>query len=318
VPPRYWAIDNVDSGYAGQPSFHWYEARGQTPLSLGKDATTLVLLPGGFDSLRYYNARTKFISVCSNGWIAPGNDSNATGANTSLPSSALTGGAICANWTELNPTVNNNVWTWYDVADHAYVIEYDSVPYADSTLGADKFEIVIYDFTRWASDGTNQIVVQYLTANGFRSSTIGIQDPTRQFGICCLFDSAYNPGTAQIKPHSAIAYTSNQATYGVDESSHPPSVPTRLSLNVPGNPFRGTAHVAFALPAAMTAKLTLYDATGRQVRVLAARGETYAPGAYEVTWNGRDEAGRTVPGGVYFCRLETAHGNLACKLVKLD
>jgi hypothetical protein len=317
TPPIYWAVDNVDSGYTYRPDFHWIEARGEQCLHLGADQSQVQTLPAAFDSIRFYNQRSVDLTICSNGWVAPGMTSNATGGNTSLPTSAIPG-AICANWTELSPTYNNNVWVWYDTADHAYVIEYDSLPYADSTLGADKFEILIYDATRLAANGTNQIVVQYLTTNGYQSSTLGIQDPTQQYAICCLFDTTYNRGTAQIKPHSAIAYTANLVGAGIDNKSAPAELPLRLSLNVPGNPFRGTAHVAFALPAAMTAKLTLYDAAGRQVRVLTARGETYAPGAYVVSWNGRDEAGRTVPGGVYFCRLETPHGALACKIVKLD
>jgi hypothetical protein len=48
-------------------------------------------------------------------------------------------------------------------------------------------------------------------------------------------------------------------------------------------------------------RLALYDVRGREVARLVD-GETPA-GAHARSWNGRDFAGRTVPGGVYFARL---------------
>jgi flagellar hook assembly protein FlgD len=45
----------------------------------------------------------------------------------------------------------------------------------------------------------------------------------------------------------------------------------------------------------------VFDAAGRRVAVLdqGARG----PGRHAVRWDGRDEAGRRAPAGVYFCLL---------------
>jgi hypothetical protein len=41
------------------------------------------------------------------------------------------------------------------------------------------------------------------------------------------------------------------------------------------------------------------DVTGRALRVLEARA-----GGTGVTWDGADDAGRAVPAGIYFARLE--------------
>lgn len=63
------------------------------------------------------------------------------------------------------------------------------------------------------------------------------------------------------------------------------------------NPFRAATTIRYALPEAMTVRLSVYDALGREVAVLA--DEHQAAGRKEV----RFEADR-LPSGVYFYRLE--------------
>jgi hypothetical protein len=67
------------------------------------------------------------------------------------------------------------------------------------------------------------------------------------------------------------------------------------------NPFRAATALAFELPAAGPARLAVYDASGRRVRTLLD-GESSA-GPHEVAWDGTDDAGRTVPPGVFVSRL---------------
>jgi len=69
------------------------------------------------------------------------------------------------------------------------------------------------------------------------------------------------------------------------------------------NPARTEAVITFALPEAGSARLTVYDVSGRRVATLA-EGAAEA-GEREVVWNLTDERGASVPPGVYFYRLET-------------
>ena len=48
--------------------------------------------------------------------------------------------------------------------------------------------------------------------------------------------------------------------------------------------------------------MTLYNLLGQQVKTLVTAIED--AGARLVTWDGTDRAGRTVPSGVYFVRVE--------------
>jgi hypothetical protein len=83
------------------------------------------------------------------------------------------------------------------------------------------------------------------------------------------------------------------------------------------NPFRESTVLRFDLLAASPARLAVYDLSGRSVRRLLDRAAAPA-GAYALTWDGRDDAGRAVPGGIYFYRLETNQGAASARVVRLE
>ena len=53
--------------------------------------------------------------------------------------------------------------------------------------------------------------------------------------------------------------------------------------------------------------LTLHDVAGRAIRRLA--GGPQLAGFHSVVWDGKDEQGRSLPAGVYFCRLQAGGTN---------
>jgi FlgD Ig-like domain/Trypsin len=68
------------------------------------------------------------------------------------------------------------------------------------------------------------------------------------------------------------------------------------------NPFNPSTTIRYLVPDERVINLRIYDATGRFVRDLL-RSERVSAGRHDVEWDGRDEAGRSVPTGVYFYRL---------------
>jgi hypothetical protein len=85
------------------------------------------------------------------------------------------------------------------------------------------------------------------------------------------------------------------------ESEAAEPIGVRLARPWP-NPTHDQAHIAFELAQPGHARLAIYDAGGRLVRVLhdaAARA-----GRTEVSWDGRDAAGNSAASGVYLARLE--------------
>lgn len=87
------------------------------------------------------------------------------------------------------------------------------------------------------------------------------------------------------------------------------------SLRVQPNPFNPSTRISGELVAAGPVELAVYDAQGRRQRLLDA-GER-AAGPFSVEWDGCDEAGRRLAGGVYLVRLSNGAGSRAVKLVML-
>ncbi len=81
-----------------------------------------------------------------------------------------------------------------------------------------------------------------------------------------------------------------------------PDSRTVLHQNIP-NPFNPRTTIAFELAVRGSAKLTVFDATGRRITELI-NGE-FDAGRRAVVWDGSDARGRAVGSGVYFYVLET-------------
>lgn len=81
----------------------------------------------------------------------------------------------------------------------------------------------------------------------------------------------------------------------------PPLRTTALQPNRP-NPFNPGTTLEYSVGATGRVTLVVYDIAGRRVRNL--EGPRYrAPGLYSSTWDGRDDAGRDLPSGLYVVRL---------------
>ena len=112
---------------------------------------------------------------------------------------------------------------------------------------------------------------------------------------------------AVVVTNSAGSVTSNSVTLTVTpttdvrEMSGQP-IPTAYALhaNYP-NPFNPSTVIRYAIPQTGQVRLEIYNAAGQRVRTLVDAAQ--APGHYEATWDGRNEAGYTVASGIYVYRL---------------
>ena len=71
------------------------------------------------------------------------------------------------------------------------------------------------------------------------------------------------------------------------------------------NPVRSDASVVFSLAREGAVDLSVYDVRGARVRTL--RSGVFGAGRYTVRWDGRDDSGRRIGGGMYFVRLSAGH-----------
>ncbi len=320
IPPLYYAYEDIDTAFVEHPNYEWFEIDtvGTRLTPIADDQTVQVDLPPLFGPWKYYGQRYTQISICSNGWIAPGFTSSVVNENLRLPDSTLTNpnGMICANWDDLYPndTGVGGIYYYHDSTNHRFIIEYDNVPYFDPSRYKDKFQIIIYDTTVAAFDGHNEIIVQYMTANYYHSSTVGIEDPTNTIAICCLYNDTLHRGCAPWTRGKVIKYTT--------DSPYPPGIVWETQklgicnselIKIAPNPFKDLCQVRLQIKQQGNVNLKIYDITGREVRNLIST--SHEPGSYTYYWNARDDNGRKVANGIYFYQLETPNENFIKKMI---
>lgn len=88
-----------------------------------------------------------------------------------------------------------------------------------------------------------------------------------------------------------------------------------LALSAQPNPFNPKTTLRFALAAPATVELAICDVSGRRLRTLLS-GRLLA-GEQRLDWDGRDEAGRELPSGVYLAQLGGGGQRATSKLVLL-
>ncbi|MEN8254846.1 MAG: right-handed parallel beta-helix repeat-containing protein, partial [Verrucomicrobiota bacterium] len=88
-----------------------------------------------------------------------------------------------------------------------------------------------------------------------------------------------------------------------------------MSLEVYPNPFNPRTTIRYTASVEGPVEIAVYDLAGRLIRTLVD-GEEHS-GRRSAVWDGRDEDGRAVAGGIYLCRLNSADGIFSRKLVLL-
>ena len=99
---------------------------------------------------------------------------------------------------------------------------------------------------------------------------------------------------------------------GVVDDLFPEIFRTVLLQNHP-NPFRPSTLIRYAIGSTAPVEITVYDVRGRVVNRLVR--ETKPSGSHEVTWDGRDDLGRSVESGIYFYRMRVGNSSSVRKMV---
>jgi hypothetical protein len=136
--------------------------------------------------------------------------------------------------------------------------------------------------------------------------TVDIVDP----GYYCL--AVWKASTPDVAVSGQFTFTVNSVVTGVGDQAVGET--TRLLGAVP-NPLRSSSTIRFELAGEEYVAIALYDLRGRVIRRLV--DEPLPAGRHDVFWDGCDEAGARVAGGVYLVRLSADEVTRSGKVVVL-
>jgi len=138
-------------------------------------------------------------------------------------------------------------------------------------------------------------------------------------GTYNLFDFGETHDTAilvigKTSPTGSTSYTYSTEGIPAGVEEHAQAGSLRLLPFAP-NPAAGTSAIRLEVASPQRVEVDVVDVAGRVLRHLAAR--ELAAGLHELDWDGKDDAGRSAPAGVYFARARAADGESAAKLIRL-
>jgi hypothetical protein len=244
----YFCFDNTDTAYSQAPHYAWIEidthSGGQgTQINLTdygneQDDTQLVPLPFTF---RYYGQNYSQVSVCSNGWLAMGNQTYFEDfRNWSIPSPQGPPAMIAPLWDDLILTSGSGVgkvYYRYDSTNHWFIVEWSHAHTYTGNYEED-FEVVLYDpmfYPTFSGDG--DILFQYYHVVNAPSAgsdnsyaTVGIENYNQDDGIQYTYSNTYPPQAAALSDGRAIKFTTAPGL-----APEPPSIslhPTEFHFNL--------------------------------------------------------------------------------------
>lgn len=304
--------------YTQCPVYSWYAIDTTQTLhpgtSLGMesdDQTVTISLPFTF---KYYGQNYTQVSVCSNGWIAPGASTWTSYYNYPLPNIYAPPAAVFGLWDDLYPGAvgPGDIYSYYDAANHRFVVEFFRVDHLSYSGYLETFEFFLLDPAYYPTPtGDGEVIVQYNTVSYITSTTMGIQNTSQNVGIQYLYDGGYDPLGVPITNGRALKYTPVPPTLvGIAENNAPAG--SMLTLTAYPNPFSGKVTLQVG-PTTRNGVINIYDASGRCVRDL------YLPTTYSllpsVVWDGTDQSGNQLPSGIYFVRLAAESGETIRKVI---
>ncbi len=88
----------------------------------------------------------------------------------------------------------------------------------------------------------------------------------------------------------------------------------RLLGNAP-NPFNPETSIRFEVLNPTSVRIEIYGLTGEKIRVLTQN--EFAPGLYEIHWDGKNSANNDTGSGIFFCKISTEDQAVTGKMIKL-
>ena len=221
----YYAYDGFDTIYTEAPVYNWIEI----DPAYGGSGTMINLYDYGDEgdvadvnlpfSFNFYGVNYDMISVCSNGFIAPGGTAQAAYMNSQIPAPQGPSPMIAPFWDDLK-MAGGHVYYYHDPTEHAFIVQWSRVQ-NDFTSSLQNFQVLIYNPAVYpTASGDAIIVFQYDTVNNTSAgnyggypmqhgqyATVGLEDHTFTRGLEYTFNNTYPTAAATLQNGLAIKFT---------------------------------------------------------------------------------------------------------------
>jgi hypothetical protein len=249
----YNCFDDTDSEWDIAPVYEWVEIdpdannpdfegsrvpfQGQSLFKAGE----MVVIPLPFTT-RFYGVDCDTISICSNGYICPGNQPRAINLQNWRLDRGIGGGVgmIAPFWDWLVFNNNSKVYSYYDEDGGRFIVEWSKMRHQSNAQTDLIFEVVLGDRDLYVNEhGDTDILFQYKSIADVAGSvaqdtdipyaSVGISSPTAQTGISYVYRNTYPVTSARLANQRALLFTSsifkhNGVVYGhvYDAATHTP------------------------------------------------------------------------------------------------
>ncbi len=231
-------LDDTDSDWESAPEYDWVEIsledrnrdfdgiliddfNGNSPFNIGR----AVAVPLPFE-IGFYGQVFDTISVCTNGFICPGNQSEITNFQNWRLDEAIGGGAgmIAPFWDWLRFVDGSGVYYYYDEENHRFIIEWYQNRQRPDIAEDLTFQVILFDRAEFAREsGDTDILMQYKTISNRSGmdniednspyASVGISSPDGKSGINYTYRGEYPLTSAPLENQRVIKFTSSLREY---------------------------------------------------------------------------------------------------------
>jgi len=213
----YYAFDNSDVEYEYAPTYDWIEIDpvwGGEGTSVGlddfgedEDDSRTVALPF---PITYYGQTFTEATICSNGWIAMGSTYLTNYRNWIIPGAGAPPNMIAPMWDNLRQSGNDQVYHWFDEANHRYIVEWSRLRNMEGG-DTETFQAIFLDTAHHPSPtGDGRIIFQYHTFSNSDDlqhySTMGIQNADGSDGLLYGYYNYHNTAAAPVAAGRAVQF----------------------------------------------------------------------------------------------------------------
>jgi len=223
----YIALSNNDDNieWAEAPEYDWieicpwleadFEGRQiMEDIDDEEDYSELIDIPFPF---RYYGEEFRQITVCSNGWIAAGDQSDLKNQqNWLLPGIDGAYGMMAVFWDRLHFNgEEDGICVYLDEAEGRFIIEWNGNVEEDREPNQNAFQVILYDANRHVTPtGDSPILYQYRTVNNVQDhweanagASVGISSPVGLDGLTYTYWNEYPVSCSRIIAETAILWS---------------------------------------------------------------------------------------------------------------